>query len=199
MANKNCGIVCKILLCWRQCKESRKTKIEELKIGDTGPAGGIVFITPSTQGNTTGLWFETGPSRNPVFDQITWAAQYGDSGATGTKIGTGESNTKLIVSVDGNTKDNCAAAYCSNYVYNGFADWFLPSDEEMDQLFACRDIVGGFNDGDLYWSSTQGVPGADSNYEGAHVQIFSVGGAGGYNVSKDELHFVRPVRSFSDK
>ena len=38
-------------------------KIEQLRIGDKGPAGGIIFINPTTHGNKTGLWFEAGPQR----------------------------------------------------------------------------------------------------------------------------------------
>ena len=174
-------------------------KIEQLRIGDKGPAGGIIFINPTTRGNKTGLWFEAGPCRNPDFIQIPWASQYGDSGASGTTIGTGQSNTELIASMSGNTKDNCAASYCASYSWNGFTDWFLPSDHEMDQLFAHRDIVGGFDEGNSYWSSTQGVPGMNFTYESAHVQIFSTNGSGGYNVSKDGMYFVRPVRSFGNE
>jgi len=173
-------------------------KIEHLRIGYKGPAGGVIFINPTTHGNITGLWFEAGPCRNPDFVQIPWSSGYGDSGASGTKIGTGESNTKLIAAMSGNTKDNCAAAYCTSYSWNGFADWFLPSDDEMTQLYAHRDIVGGFDDGSAYWSSTQGVPGMNFTYETAHVQIFGDSGSSGYNVSKDQLYFVRPVRSFSN-
>jgi len=171
-------------------------KIEQLRIGDKGPAGGIIFINPTTHGNTTGLWFEAGPCRNPDFLEIPWAAKYGDVGHTETKIGTGPSNTKLIASIDGNTKDNCAAAYCSTYSYNGFTDWFLPSEDEMTQLYINRDIVGGFVDGSAYWSSTQGAPGIYFDYVGAHVQIFNADNTNGYNVDKTRLYFVRPIRSF---
>ncbi len=172
-------------------------KIEKLRIGDTGPAGGIVFINPATRGNTTGLWFEAGPCRNPDI-VITWASQNENSGTFETKIGSGACNTKIIAAMSGNTKDNCAAAYCASYSWNGFADWFLPSDEELAQLHIQRDKVGGFpNDNTGYWSSTQGASGMDGVYYGAHVQIISPAGSSGYNVGKQTLHSVRVVRSFS--
>ena len=174
-------------------------KIEQLRIGDKGPAGGIIFINPATHGNTTGLWFEAGPCSNPDFVQIPWSSGYGDSGASGTKIGTGASNTKLITSMSGNTKENCAASYCASYSWNGFADWFLPSDDEMTRLWAHRDIVGGFDDGSAYWSSTQGAPGIDLLYESANVHIFGANSPDPYKVGKNKLYFVRPVRSFSNE
>ena len=177
--------------------EEIEMKIEKLRIGDTGPAGGIVFINPTTRGNTTGLWFEAGPCRNPDI-AMTWSTRYDDSGTSATAIGSGASNTKIIAAMPGNTKDNCAAAYCASYSWNGFSDWFLPSDEELVQLHLQRDKVGGFpNDVTGYWSSTQGRPGMDGVYGGAHVQIMAPNGASGYNVGKDTLHSVRVVRAFS--
>ena len=172
-------------------------KIEKLRIGDIGPAGGIVFINPATRGNTTGLWFEAGPCRNPDL-VMTWSSGYEDSGTSATGIGSGASNTRIIAAITGNTKDNCAATYCASYSWNGFADWFLPSDEELAQLSLYKDKVGGFpNYKTGYWSSTQGVPGMDTGYSNAHVQIMAPGGATGYNVGKDTLHSVCPVRAFS--
>ena len=174
-------------------------KIEQLRIGDKGPAGGIIFINPATHGNTTGLWFEAGPCGNPDFVQIPWSSGYGDSGASGTKIGAGASNTKLITSMSGNTKENCAASYCASYSWNGFADWFLPSDDELTCLWANRDIVGGFDDGSAYWSSTQGGPGMDLLYESANVHIFGAHSPDPYKDAKDKPYFVRPVRSFGNE
>ena len=172
-------------------------KIEHLRIGDKGPAGGVIFINPTTHGNTAGLWFEAGPCRNPDI-VMTWSTSCDDSGTSATAIGSGASNTKIIAAMPGNTKDNCAAAYCASYSWNGFSDWFLPSEEELAQLHLQRDKVGGFpSDMTGYWSSTQGAPGVSTGYSNAHVQIMAPGGSSNYNVGKDTLHSVRVVRSFS--
>lgn len=37
-------------------------KYKNYRIGDTGPAGGVIFITPTTRGNTTGKYFEAAPA-----------------------------------------------------------------------------------------------------------------------------------------
>jgi hypothetical protein len=39
---------------------STKT-LRTFAIGDIGPGGGIIFITPSTEGNSTGKYFEAAP------------------------------------------------------------------------------------------------------------------------------------------
>jgi len=45
-----------------------------LKVGDTGPGGGIVFLTPSSEGNLTGKYFEAAP--------VTWYAPFDAGGVT---------------------------------------------------------------------------------------------------------------------
>jgi hypothetical protein len=49
----------------------------------------------------------------------------------GTVIGTGNTNTNLIVAVQGN--GNYAAKICYDLVLNGYSDWFLPSRDEPDE------------------------------------------------------------------
>lgn len=77
------------------------------------------------------------------------------NGADGEGIGTGFDNTLAIV------RDcmevGTAAELSNNLELNGFDDWFLPSKEELNQLYLQRKIVGGFS-GELnsaYWSSTE--------------------------------------------
>lgn len=68
------------------------------RIGDVGPAGGTVFITPSTPGNTTGLYFEVALLSSEVKGR--WAAgvaqNLGVLGASGTAVGDGAANTAAI-------------------------------------------------------------------------------------------------------
>lgn len=45
-----------------------------LKVGDIGPGGGIVFLTPDSDGNLTGKYFEAAP--------VTWYAPYDAGGVT---------------------------------------------------------------------------------------------------------------------
>jgi hypothetical protein len=69
-------------------------------IGQSGPGGGLVFITPTTVGNTTGKYFEVAPSgwsgtaADPLARLCTNATTV--DGASGTAIGAGETNTNLF-------------------------------------------------------------------------------------------------------
>ncbi len=54
------------------------------------------------------------------------------NGAISKSIGSGKSNTELIVNNQGN--DANAAAYCSSLNLGGYDDWFLPSLNELERL-----------------------------------------------------------------
>jgi len=49
-----------------------------LKVGDIGPGGGIVFLTPASEGNLTGKYFEAAPA--------TWYAPFDRGGVTATQL-----------------------------------------------------------------------------------------------------------------
>lgn len=75
-----------------------------------------------------------------------------ETGAFGTKIGTGKSNTAKIVQALGN--GNYAAKLCYNLKLNGYDDWFLPSYDELKELYKNREAIGMF-DNAIYWSSSE--------------------------------------------
>ena len=166
--------------------------VEPYEIGDTGPGGGFIFLTPSTSGNVAGEYFETAPVSVEV--QITWATGANQTtvisaGADGTAIGTGEQNTADIVAQSGNVAATSAAKYCSDLVSGGYSDWFLPSKNELNEIYENLYIVeiGGFAPG-TYWNSSE------YNATTSWAQIFSDGTQ--YNDSKSDSNYVRPVRSF---
>ncbi|MDR2188365.1 MAG: hypothetical protein LBE62_09980 [Azonexus sp.] len=55
------------------------------------------------------------------------------TGARGTQIGAGNTNTALIVATMGS--GNYAAKICQDLDLNGYSDWFLPSKDELNMLF----------------------------------------------------------------
>lgn len=100
-------------------------------VGDVGPAGGTIGITPTTAGNTTGKYFEFG---TPSANSLVWcgASDPGYSAflGTGTAIGTGAANTALIAA-------NCTEGtgfYADQYTQGGYSDWFLPSAYELNAV-----------------------------------------------------------------
>jgi hypothetical protein len=124
------------------------------KVGDIGPAGGIVFYV--AHGGSHGL--EAAPE-----DQSA-AAEWGCYGAKvdGVRrgeIGTGALNTADIVAArcPPFNPDNgkVAAIIAHEYVLNGTDDWFLPSIDELDVLLANKNIMGDSTDNsNTYWSSS---------------------------------------------
>jgi len=75
------------------------------------------------------------------------------TGAFGTALGTGKSNTTRIVQAQG--EGGYAAKLCDDLVLNGYSDWFLPSKDELNILYQNRNAIGGFSSG-YYWSSSEG-------------------------------------------
>jgi hypothetical protein len=166
------------------------------QIGATGPAGGIIFITPDTVGNSTGKYFEVAPSASQV--QRSWATNVNSnrttavSGADFTAIGYGSQNTIDIVAQSGNVSATSAAAYASGYEYGGFSDWFLPSIDELQELYAVESLEAGTIPGLLsnnYWSSTE--------HSATQAKYENLGDGGqGFSAKSNSL-YVRPVRAFN--
>jgi hypothetical protein len=122
-------------------------------------------------------------------DQST-GAEWGCDGyqisGTSTAIGTGQANTAAIVS--GCSQAGTAARICYDLVLNGYNDWFLPSKDELNQMYLQKNEIGGFVSYHYYWSSS----GPYAYF--AWGQYFS----NGYQDSYDKYQpaFVRAVRAF---
>jgi hypothetical protein len=176
-------------------------------LGDTGPGGGKIFYVSEagftyyqTASDTTGItahYLEAAPA--DISDTKKWSSSstYDNHDITGTSddIGTGRRNTLKIISVD--SGDNAAKA-CDEYSNNGKNDWFLPSKDELNQLYTNRSYVGSLNTttspgyfGCYYWSSSQ----VDDNYNCSWNQDFSSGDQNDY-YSKSSSLTVRAVRAF---
>ena len=175
-------------------------------VGDTGPGGGIIFYvaeSPFACGQTLNevcQYLEAAPNgwsgREPTEEdpRITWAAVGNQStsvaGAVGTSIGTGYQNSIAIANQAGNDATNSAAVLALGYAGGGAEDWYLPSSDELRELWKIRiaphNILPHFS----YWSSTQNA--------GAAGEAWDSGGAdpvaGG---QKSSTTMVRPIRAFS--
>lgn len=170
-----------------------QTAGEVYSVGDLGPAGGVVFITPSTSGNTTGYYFESAPSLYSV--SRTWAQSTpvdyrttSVSGADGTTIGTGYQNTLDIIAQGNSTSTTSAAAYCRSLTISDYNDWFLPSKDELNQVYLSKTILA-------YAESTNAWSSSEANSNQAFIQSFNNGGQS--SVSKATSFTTIPVRIFS--
>jgi len=162
--------------------------IHSLAIGDYYQ-GGIIFYL---DGNGGGLIVNTAGNVNQHQYQWGCGGTY-ISGANGTAIGTGAQNT---IAIEAECPSSSAAAnFCANFylefdipiIGDSIHDWFLPSKDELNEIYLNKDAIGGLED-TYYWSSTQ-----SSTYE-AWTQHF--GSGSNYSNPKSNTIRVRPIRAF---
>ena len=152
-----------------------------LAIGDTGPAGGIVFYI--TDGGLHGL--EAAPVDQS--SSALWGCNGVDiPGANGAAIGTGAENTAAIVA--GCAEAGIGARVVMDYNLNGYQDWYLPSFFELKQFKYHAAIISDVNGGTHMTSTNRTSTVIDT----LNMFDFSTGGSG----PKSGTYKVRGVRSF---
>jgi hypothetical protein len=164
-------------------------------LGDIGPSGGVVFYVSSSGSINSasnisegGTYLEAAPS---PFSATTYKWCEGSSnpyttllGASGTAIGTGAANTATaLASCTGG-----AIYQAANLTSGGYSDWFLPSSNELSQMYAWRNSIG-LSSSALYWGSTE-----NANWIAASL-VMSNGGIGSQNKGQATTYW--PIRAFS--
>jgi len=128
--------------------------VPKYNLGDSGPGGGIVFYD---QGSDIGGWRYLEAAPNDIGSGWCMPTSLFQTGANGTSIGTGKANTATVVAAFG--AGTYAAAACQAYAGGGYNDWFLPSKDELNRIYAVLYVtlgVGNFpNGGATYISSSQ--------------------------------------------
>jgi hypothetical protein len=174
----------------------------EYIVGSVGPAGGIVFyvattpfkcdLPPISQTDYC-KYLEAAPDNwnSGIDTEVRWGEGSGSesckqksiSGAQGTSIGSGFTNTAAIMAACPDASGNNfapAARAASLYAGSGLTDWFLPSRDELNQLF-----VSGYLSA-LHWSS--------SEYGAMQACVQQTSGP--FCPMKSVTAWVRPVRAF---
>ena len=127
------------------------------KIGDTGPAGGIVFYD---KGNNQGGWRYMEAAPTDTASSAMWADAYFSTKTEGKSgVGLGKPNTDDIMEIFNKERGGgfgWAAQACDALVINGFDDWFLPSIDELRFMYGNLHMRGlGDFRREIYWSSTE--------------------------------------------
>ena len=155
-------------------------------VGQTGPAGGIVFHT--VDGSSHGM--EAAPADLGVSRYGCYGTKI--AGAEKIVTGTGKQNTTQIL--ESCFEYRIAARLAATYSLNGYTDWFLPSKDELFLMYlnigqGSTQIgnVGRFAS-DRYWSSSQ--------VDDGHVWMLDFNDGVVTGGVKDNIHNVRAVRTF---
>jgi hypothetical protein len=173
-----------------------------MNIGASGPGGGIIihvdtagfdFFTGTGNAKVTAYYLEASlfeNAANPLW--VKWSATpspFIDIPGTGTAIGTGKRNTALILAYDATAP---AALLARDESINGgtLTDWFLPSKDELNQLYVNNTF---FSNLILGWY------GSSSQYEYNNSNVWMQHpdtGAQDNNAGKGESWLVRAIRAF---
>jgi hypothetical protein len=138
--------------------------VEPYSIGSTGPGGGKIFYIASTPFvcgpalELTCTYLEAAPTTgvNSWTDAAyVWSGNTNTLiGTTGTAIGTGYQNTLAMVGQagGGSTAGRAGTVARAYRGPNNLSDWYLPSKDELNQLYLQRATVGTASG---YWSSSE--------------------------------------------
>ncbi len=190
-------LIALILVAIVSCKKDNTTTTPAVThvVGDKFGGGIVIYILKSGD-----LGYDpnvqhgliVAPSDQTGTNLMRWYnGSYTTTGATGSAIGTGKTNTNTIIAKQG--AGSYAAMLCHNLTLGGFNDWYLPSLYELRVIYWNVSIVSGIATGGYYWTSTED----DTAYTNAYQMILSQGG-GGHTMSDDKAMqcSVRAVRSF---
>jgi DUF1680 family protein len=129
------------------------------EVGDTGPAGGLIFYVNPNHAADGWRFLEAAPVDQSA--GATWGCfRTLIDGARGVATGTGRQNTRDILAACGDR--GTAADLCASYTLNGIGGWFLPSRDELALMYRHLKAAGtgdwqtdGMADNCEYWTSTQ--------------------------------------------
>lgn len=178
-------------------------------VGDVGPGGGVVFYVEASGSFVCGAagelvcrYLEAAPSGwfgsvgdDPVrsWAHVEFRGVGNGAGALGRVIGSGFANSVAIVAQGNVNPELSAARLARGFGGGGFADWYLPSLDELNQLWIRRVLVDANRDATIYWSSSE----LHSRHEWVWHQWFHTGVTNRRSApGKDMLYRVRPIRAF---
>nr|WP_319776408.1 YDG domain-containing protein [uncultured Sphaerochaeta sp.] len=173
-----------------------------LAIGDYYAGGIVAYISTSSNlaEETDGL-IAAKSDLSPA--GFPWSSNTTTVVGTSAGYGTGLSNSDKIMTSTGASSFSYAAYNARYYSGGGYNDWFLPSKEELVELFHHKQTIGNFSttNSSEYWSSTEYDiyrPGQSGFGEAVFTIDFSLNESSLYygHAVKPETRHVRPARYF---
>jgi hypothetical protein len=166
----NCGVYGQMQIYngvfWSNLSGSPSVGVPAIGVHDGGGVIAYIFQV-GDPGYIAGQIHGLVATVNDVAASATWGCSGTNlPGAAGTALGTGQQNTTDIVNGCGSSA--IAARLCDNLLEEGYADWYLPSKDELNKLYLNQASIGGFG-AEWYWSSSE------SSTTQAWTQDFSVG------------------------
>jgi hypothetical protein len=120
-------------------------KNQGLQIGQAYQGGKIAYLSSPT----TGLIVS-----DSIISSGAWSSQKVFV-STQTSIGSGDQNTINIRNSAGGNSSGLAAKTCFDLVLNTYSDWYLPSFDEMQQVYNNRVALGLDTVTNRCWTSSQ--------------------------------------------
>ncbi len=158
--------------------------------GDRGPGGGWVFFD---KGLFEDGWRYLEAAPSDLDKRLVWGCVNTYAGASrdeSTDFGEGQKNTLLMLKSC--REKEAAAQLCSAYREGGKSDWFLPSLDELEEMYLRLHMkgIGNFEKRN-YWSSSQ----VNARY--ARLVCFNEKDPYHIATQDKDVHLnVRPVRAF---
>lgn len=132
--------------------------------------------------------------------------RFNSSNCTKFGIGSGLENTNLITAAYGNSTYTWASGWnetplyaakvCSDLQYGGKNDWFLPSRDELLELYSKRSFFTPFMQTNYgYHSSSEYYP-DDTDSAGLYSYFVNFANGMATHDFKNEKGFIRPIRRF---
>jgi hypothetical protein len=113
-------------------------------IGDAVLGGKVAYIFVSSAFEQRGLIAATSDQSTGIIWAVSSCQEIDVPGSTATDFGTGSANTDKIIAQNG-ASTGYAAGLARAYNGGGYTDWYLPSKDELEQLYRNKDAIGGFS------------------------------------------------------